>query len=121
MYYAFLVLVSNISTIDIYQKMRYNVNDWYVVVTRRALKQIGQLPSLIKASTLLLMRDIKCNGPGTSGRWKNCGKFRGMRGDRYHCHVSKGRPTYVCCWQVINKKIRIVEVYYVGTYEKAPY
>ncbi|MEA3429487.1 MAG: helix-turn-helix transcriptional regulator [Thermodesulfobacteriota bacterium] len=32
----------------------------------------------------------------------------------------KGRPTYVAVWEVVDKKIRLVEVSYVGTHEKAP-
>jgi hypothetical protein len=41
--------------------------------------------------------------------------------EKYHCHLKAGRPTYVACWELIDKKIRILEVYYVGTREKAPY
>ena len=41
--------------------------------------------------------------------------------DKRHCHLIKGRPTYVCCWAIINKQKKIIEVYYVGTHEKAPY
>ena len=49
-------------------------------------------------------------------------KLRDKKGtDKRHCHLQKGRPTYVCCWEVINKKRKIIEVYYVGTHEKAPY
>ena len=33
----------------------------------------------------------------------------------------KGKPTYVCCWEVIDKQKKIIEVNYVGTHEKAPY
>ena len=33
----------------------------------------------------------------------------------------RGRPTYVAVWEVTDKKIKIVEVTYVGTREKAPY
>jgi hypothetical protein len=28
---------------------------------------------------------------------------------------------YVACWEVKNKKIRLLAMYYVGTHEKAPY
>jgi hypothetical protein len=36
------------------------------------------------------------------------------------CHLKKGRPTYVACWTV-DKKNKVIEVYYAGTHEKAPY
>lgn len=32
-----------------------------------------------------------------------------------------GKPTYVACWYIKDKKVKIVEIYYVGTHEKAPY
>jgi mRNA-degrading endonuclease HigB of HigAB toxin-antitoxin module len=41
--------------------------------------------------------------------------------DFQDCHLKKGQPTYVAVWQVIDKEIRIVEIKYVGTHEKAPY
>jgi hypothetical protein len=39
----------------------------------------------------------------------------------YHCHIKKGRPTYVVVWQVTDREIKIVEVKYVGTHEGADY
>jgi hypothetical protein len=38
-----------------------------------------------------------------------------------HCHLRKGRPTYVACWRIIDKKTKQIEVYYVGSHEGAPY
>jgi hypothetical protein len=46
---------------------------------------------------------------------------KGLRKNTYHCHVSAGRPTYVACWTVVEKRIKIVEIFYVGTHENAPY
>ncbi len=40
---------------------------------------------------------------------------------KHHCHLKKGHPTYVVCWRVTSKQLKTVEVYYVGTHEKAPY
>jgi hypothetical protein len=70
---------------------------------------------------LLLIRDLEKNGPETGGGWKNYGKLKGMHGDKRHCHLSKGLPTHVYCWELIDKNLKITEVYYVGTHEKAPY
>ena len=39
----------------------------------------------------------------------------------YHCHLKKGRPTYVAVREVLDKEIKLIEVIYAGTYEKAPY
>jgi hypothetical protein len=43
------------------------------------------------------------------------------RTEEYHCRIEKGRPTYVVCWRIANKDKKIIEVYYAGTHEKAPY
>ena len=94
---------------------------WNVTVTMRTAKQIKKLPVNIQASVLLLIKDLQKNGPSASKSWKNYGKLKGFQEDIRHCHLSKGRPTYVCCWEVVDKKIKIIEVCYVGTHEKAPY
>lgn len=33
----------------------------------------------------------------------------------------KGHPTYVAIWEIMDKEIRLIEVTYAGTHEKAPY
>lgn len=94
---------------------------WTIQISHRVGKQINKLPKSAKAALLLLMRDLESNGPTTGGGWKNYGKLLGVQGDKRHCHFLKGKPTYVCCWEVMNKQIKIIEVYYVGTHENAPY
>ncbi|RUQ94603.1 type II toxin-antitoxin system RelE family toxin [Legionella septentrionalis] len=95
--------------------------NWTIKITSKAAKQVNKLPKSVKATLLLLLRDIERNGPATGSGWKNYGKFKGMIGDKRHCHLTKGKPTYVCCWEVVDKQIKLIEVYYVGTHEKAPY
>ena len=95
--------------------------DWNVCITNKAAKQIEKLPKSVKAALFLLVRDLEKHGPTTSGIWKNYSKLKGLQGDKRHCHITKGRPTYVCCWEVVDKQIKLIEVYYVGTHEKAPY
>ena len=63
------------------------------------------------------MMDIQLNGP-VRGNWKNYGK---LSNSKHHCHIKSGKPTYVICWKIIDHSTRTVEVYYVGTHEKAPY
>ena len=92
--------------------------NWEIKIPTKVGKQIKKLPKAARSALLLLMRDLESNGPSTGGGWKNYGKLKGMLGDK---HLSKGRPTYVCCWEVTDKKLKITEVYYVGTHEKAPY
>jgi mRNA-degrading endonuclease RelE of RelBE toxin-antitoxin system len=94
---------------------------WNVTIATKAAKQIRKLPKSVQATLLLLIRDLETAGPSTSGGWKNYSKLKGLKGDKRHCHLAKGKPTYVCCWQVVNNKLKIVEVYYAGSHEKAPY
>ncbi len=94
------------------------MNDWRVVVGRKVEKKsVPALPSAVQLQLLRLVKDIELNGP-IRGNWPN---YSPLGGGRHHCHLKKGRPTYVACWTVQDKIIRLVEVYYAGTHEKAPY
>lgn len=83
----------------------------------KAHKQRDKLTDKIRALLDLLAGEMELNGP-IRRNWKN---FSRLAEDDYHCHLKKGRPTYVACWRLVNKKIQIIEVYYVGTHENAPY
>lgn len=90
---------------------------WLVRFSKKASKQFYDLPSEVQLRLRTLVLDIQVAGP-VRGNWKNYGK---LSGTKHHCHIKSGRPTYVACWEVIDKEIHIVEVYYAGTHEKAPY
>lgn len=94
---------------------------WNVGIRRKAMKQMRKLPADTYGALLLLLRDLELYGPTASGSWKHLSKLKGWRRVTYHCHLTGGRPTYVCCWEVVNKKIQLMEISYVGTHEKAPY
>lgn len=86
---------------------------------KRALKDISNhLSANARKSYALLLGELRSLGPQRH-TWPNFSKMNG-KNDEYHCHIEKGRPTYVACWRA-NKKKKIIEVYYVGTHEKAPY
>jgi len=90
---------------------------WAVKITKKGSKAIPKLPKSIQQSLFLLLREIESFGP-VRGNWKNYGKL----GDTlHHCHLKKGRPTYIAVWEINDKEIKLVEVTYVGTHEKAPY
>lgn len=74
-------------------------------------------------STIRLLAEcLKHYGSFPGKEWQNYSKLHTKKSeDKQHCHLIKGNPTYVCCWEVINKQERIIEVYYVGTHERAPY
>jgi hypothetical protein len=92
---------------------------WNVQFTKKSAKLLLELPEAIQNQMDFLRREIEVTGPMQPG-WKNFGKLKGSP-NLYHCHLKSGRPTYVVCWAVADKNIRLIEVYYVGTHEKAPY
>ena len=90
---------------------------WTVKITKRALKQVDCLPAVVKENLIDLIRDIELHGH-IRGNWPN---YSQLNNDRHHCHIKKGKPTFVAIWEVTDKGIRIIEVIYAGTHEKAPY
>jgi hypothetical protein len=90
---------------------------WTVEEKTGLHKRIRKLPENVQNLLIALKRDMEANGP-IRGDWPN---FSPLPHNRYHCHLKKGRPTYVAIWEVINKEIRLIEVIYAGTHEKAPY
>jgi len=90
---------------------------WTVRIAKKVSKAIPRLPKSVKQSLFLLLGEIECLGP-VRGNWKNYGKL----GDSlHHCHLKKGKPTYIAVWKTNDKQIKLVEVTYAGTHEKAPY
>jgi hypothetical protein len=89
---------------------------WGVELTGRAAKAAKKLPLRVQTSIWHLVRDLKMNGP-VAGKWPNYGK---LDNDRHHCHLKKGRPTYVAVWRETGED-KSIEVTYVGTHEGAPY
>jgi|SaaInlStandDraft_5_1057022.scaffolds.fasta_scaffold251965_2 mRNA-degrading endonuclease RelE of RelBE toxin-antitoxin system len=92
---------------------------WQVFFRRHVIKQLDKYPKSILFVTRALVSELEELGPFRKN-WKNFGKLQGKT-DCFHCHIKRGKPTYVCCWQVCDKVIKIIEVYYVGTHEKVPY
>jgi hypothetical protein len=90
---------------------------WRVIYNRRKFHK-QRLPKVAAAAMELLVAEIEQCGP-VRGNWPNYSK---LPHDRHHCHIKKGKPTYVAVWEEIGKhKVKLVEVVYVGTHEKAPY
>jgi hypothetical protein len=93
------------------------MKQWQVNLTRAAQKQRELLPKGIKELLVFLIRNMEEYGP-VRGDWPNYGK---LKPKQHHCHLKKGRPTYVAVWEERDREIRLIEVTYVGTHEKAPY
>ena len=94
---------------------------WQIQFTNAASKQVLRLNERVILALQVLVENLKTNGPAPGKHWQNYSKLHGNANeDKRHCHLIKGNPTYVCCWKV-NKPEKLIEVYYVGTHEKAPY
>jgi len=92
---------------------------WDIKFTGKAKKQAKNLPFKVQESLFALVLEIEKIGPVRTS-WPNYGKIKGKK-DCYHCHLKKGKPTYVAVWKVKDKANKIVEVRYVGTHENANY
>ena len=102
--------------------MKYTDNsEWQVSLSRSVMKQLNKLDASVADVLHLLVRDLKQRGSFPGFRWRNYSKFKSTIEDKRHCHLIRGRPTYVCCWSVLSKKDKTIEVYYIGSHEKAPY
>ncbi len=97
---------------------------WFVSLSREAKKQREKLrrngtrPPIVDAIDFLLF-DLEETGPKLT-TWPNYSGIVGTKG-YHHCHLRKGKPTFVACWRVIDEKTKKIEVFYVGTHEGAPY
>ena len=91
--------------------------NWQVVIRTRAAKQLQRLPYTVRQRYLVLAQELATQGP-VRGNWPNYSKLNDLR---HHCHLKKGRPTYVAEWDVRDPQQRIIEVLYVGTHANAPY
>ena len=94
-------------------------NDWTVHIIGQAKKANKTLSNRALATFIALLNELRALGPYRN-TWPNYTKMKNKEED-YHCHVEKGRPTYCVCWKIIDKKKKIIEVYYAGTHENAPY
>ena len=94
---------------------------WKVQFSNRAGKQAATLNERALLALQVLVENLKAQGPAPGKSWPNYSKLNGKKNeDKRHCHLTKGNPTYVCCWSV-ERSEKLIEVYYVGTHEKAPY
>jgi hypothetical protein len=94
---------------------------WNIHFSRDATKQIEKLNKKVMSILYLLIEDLKTNGPAPGKQWPHYGKLKNQKMDMRHCHLIRGKPTYVCCWAMIDKQKKNIEVSYVGSHEKAPY
>jgi len=90
---------------------------WIVENSKKVAKVLPRLPKSICYALALLQREMELGGP-VRGNWSNYAK---LGGGRHHCHLKKGKPTYVAVWIEVQGRVKVIEVTYVGTHERAPY
>jgi len=88
--------------------------NWTLSFSNKAAKQLQKLPTREKEIFGALLRDLASQGPVQAG-WPNYSK---LGKDLYHCHLSY---KWVACWELKDKELRLIEIYYAGSRENAPY
>jgi len=76
-------------------------------------KSLSKLPLAVQKKFGKLVADLNDKGP-IQPDWPNYSK---LSKNEHHCHLAR---SWVACWKHEKNKI-IIEVYYVGSREKAPY
>ncbi len=84
-----------------------------VMLKKKVEKNLEKMPVSIQDTFFQLVDDLERLGPVQS-EWPNYSK---LRQDEYHCHLSR---KWVACWRN-DKNTIIIEVYYAGSRENAPY
>lgn len=90
---------------------------WKVAIPKKTAKLVKKLPRKVQDAITLLIAQIEDTGP-VRGDWPNYSRLTRYT---HHCHLRRGRPTYVAVWREVEGEIKLVEVTYAGTHEKAPY
>ena len=88
--------------------MKYNV-----VMKRKVVRGLQKLPVWVQKKMTILAKDLQEKGPEQPA-WQNYSK---LSQTEYHCHLG---TSWVAC-RHHQKNTIIIEVYYVGSREKAPY
>lgn len=86
---------------------------YQVRIKKKTERGLVKLPENVRQLLYLLVTNLQDSGPIQS-TWRN---FSSLGDDRYHCHLTY---RYAACWTHRKGEI-IIEVYYVGSREKAPY
>jgi hypothetical protein len=88
--------------------MNYNI-----IIKRKIEKGLSKLPFWVQKKFAFLIKDLQEKGP-EQPTWQN---YSQLSPTEYHCHLG---TSWIACWKYENQTIDI-EVYYVGSCEKAPY
>lgn len=84
-----------------------------VRIKAKVARGLAKLPRNVQKTVKLLVLDLEESGP-LQRAWNN---FGALGPDEYHCHMTH---RYVACWSW-QKGSDVIEVYYAGSREDAPY
>jgi mRNA-degrading endonuclease RelE of RelBE toxin-antitoxin system len=84
-----------------------------VRMKRKVERGLRKLPQSVQETMDYLIRDLEELGPIRKD-WNN---FSSLGKNRYHCHLSR---SYAACWTWVKGSL-VIEVYYAGSREDAPY
>jgi hypothetical protein len=84
-----------------------------VRVRGRVLKELDRLPDPVQNKFSRLLLDLREKGPFRA-EWPNYGK---LGPNKFHCHLNQ---SHVACW-TYEKDVILIEVYYAGSRQNAPY
>jgi mRNA-degrading endonuclease RelE of RelBE toxin-antitoxin system len=87
---------------------------WQITFTSKAAKQVTKLPQRERDILDMLVKDLALSGP-VLPKWRNYSKLG--KGE-HHCHLSY---KWVACWRVEDNEVKLIEIYYAGSRENAPY
>jgi mRNA-degrading endonuclease RelE of RelBE toxin-antitoxin system len=91
------------------------MNTWRVTAKKKIERSLNKLPKRIREAYAALIFDLSIKGPCPGKKWQN---YSTLGPHKHHCHLTY---SYVACWEEVSGEIRVLEVYYVGSREKAPY
>ena len=84
-----------------------------VLVRKKTLRQAERLPEAVQQRLANLIEDLRLSGP-VQAHWPS---YSRLSETEYHCHLSY---RWVACWYH-EKGTLLIEVYYAGSRENAPY
>ncbi len=84
-----------------------------VVIKNKVLKSVSNMPKEQQIRFALLVDSLKNDGPFRT-EFPN---YNPLGENEFHCHLSH---KWVACWKWVKDTI-LIEVYYAGSRENAPY
>ncbi len=87
---------------------------WQVNIHKQAIKRARKMPKREQQLFRALVKDLTVTG-ALQTSWPNYSKLGGRK---HHCHLSY---KWVACWEESEGELYLIDVYYVGSREDAPY